>query len=290
MKRLLFIVNPVAGKGTSVRAVPFIERYCKQHDIQYKILKTEYKGHATVLAKSAVSLSYDAVVAVGGDGTVMEVACGLVGASIPLGILPAGTGNDLSRSLKIPALIEQALWIILNGQPKYIDAIAYDSGYFFNVASVGFDAEIARDIQKIKRWISGKAAYYISVFLKFLTYKHKDVSLEIDGIKLKTRILLLAVANGTHYGGGMNVNPNGSINDGYIDIILIKPVPLLKFPFLFWEFVSGRHLDLPYVSTFKCKNIKIYSNELLPVNGDGDIIGLTPVEFSVSDHRISVFY
>ncbi len=288
MKELLFIVNPAAGNGAALGAIPLIERFCKQCGFKYEITKTQYKGHATALAKNAISLPYDAVVAVGGDGTVMEVANGLVGSLTPLGILPTGTGNDLSKSLNIPSKIDNALSIIAHGKPKYMDAVSYGNGYFFNVASIGFDAEIARDIQKVKRWISGKSAYYLSAFLKFITYRHKDVILEIDNTKISAKILLFAIANGTHYGGGMKVNPNGSIDDGYLDAILIAPIPRFKFPFLFWKFVSGKYLDLPYVKAYRCKKVKIHSNESLPVNGDGDIIATTPVQFSVLNHGILV--
>lgn len=288
MKELLFIVNPAAGNGAALDTIPLIEQFCKQCGFKYEITKTQYKGHATALAKNAISLSYDAVVAVGGDGTVMEVANGLVGSLIPLGILPTGTGNDLSKSLNVPSQIDNALSIIARGKTKYMDAVSYGDGYFFNVASIGFDAEIARDIQKVKRWISGKAAYYLAAFLKFITYKHKNVMLEIDNTKISAKILLFAVANGTHYGGGMNVNPNGSIDDGYLDAILIAPVPRFKFPFLFWKFVSGKYMDLPYVRSYRCKNVKIYSNESLPVNGDGDIIATTPIQFSVLNKGILV--
>jgi len=288
MKKLLFIVNPAAGKGAALGAVPSITQFCKQYGFKYEITKTQYKGHATALAKSAISLPYDVVVAVGGDGTVMEVANGLVGSLTPLGILPMGTGNDLSKSLNIPLKIDPALSVIARGKPKYMDAVSYGNGYFFNVASIGFDAEIARDIQKVKRWVSGKAAYYLAAFLKFITYKHKDVILEIDNAKISTRILLFAIANGTHYGGGMKVNPNGSIDDGYMEAILITPVPRFKFPFLFWKFVSGKYLDLPYVKAYRCKNVKIHSNGSLPVNGDGDIIATTPIQFSVVNRGILV--
>ena len=157
------------------------------------------------------------------------------------------------------------------------------------MASVGFDAEIARDIDKIKRWFPGKSAYYLSALLKFFTYRNKHVYLEIDDKEYETIILLLAIANGTHYGGGMYVNPEGSIDDGYIDVILIKPVPRYKFLFLFPKFIKGQHLDLPYVTTFKCRSINIKSNDALPINGDGDIIATTPVRFSVSDKPILVF-
>ena len=289
--KLLFIVNPIAGNGSTLRALPSIEEYCRQSNIEYSILKTEYKGHATQLAnEAAASLNFDGIVAVGGDGTVMEVANGLAGSPIPLGILPLGTGNDMAKALSIPIDLNKALSIIINGRTKSIDTVSYGSKHFFNVASVGYDAEIVRDIIKMKRWVSGKAAFYISALLKIFTYKDKYVYLEIDGNKYETYILLLAIANGTHYGGGMCVNPNGSINDGYIDIILVKPVPRYQFLYLFPKFIKGQHLDLPYVTTFRCKSIGISSNDNLPVNGDGDIITTTPVQFSISDKPILVYY
>jgi YegS/Rv2252/BmrU family lipid kinase len=289
--KLLFIVNPIAGSGSTLRALPLIEEYCQQRSVEYSIIKTKYKGHATELARDAISSPrFHGIIAVGGDGTVMEVANGLTGSSIPLGILPLGTGNDLAKALNIPIDIKKALYIVTNGRTKLIDTINYGNKYFFNVASVGFDAEIARDIEKMKRWISGKTAYYLSALLKFFTYRDKYVYLEIDGKEFETPILLLAIANGTHYGGGMYVNPMGSINDGYIDVILIKPVPRYLFPFLFPKFIKGQHLDLPYVATFRCKSINIKSNENLPVNGDGDIITTTPFRFSISDKPILVYY
>jgi diacylglycerol kinase (ATP) len=287
--KLLFVVNPIAGNGAPLEAIPLIEQYCTEHNIHYEIRKTEYKGHGTILARNSIPLAYQGIVAVGGDGTILEVANGLIGSPVPLGILPMGTGNDLSRALNIPSDINSALSIITSNHPVSIDAIAYENGYFFNVASIGFDAEIIRDITKVQRWVPGKAAYYISVFLKFISYKCKKVSLKIDDISFKSKIFLIAIANGTHYGGGMNVNPTGSLCDGYIDVILIRPVPRFKIPFLLWKFVAGKHMDLPYVSAYKCKNIQIQSDRKLIINGDGDIIASTPVNFSVHKQSIFVF-
>ena len=208
--KLLFIVNPIAGNGSTLRALPSIEEYCRQSNIEYSILKTEYKGHATQLAnEAAASLNFDGIVAVGGDGTVMEVANGLAGSPIPLGILPLGTGNDMAKALSIPIDLNKALSIIINGRTKSIDTRLYGSKHFFNVASVGFDAEIVRILLNETMGFR-KAAYYISALLKIFTYKDKYVYLEIDGNKYETYILLLAIANGTHYGGEC-VNPNGSI-------------------------------------------------------------------------------
>lgn len=286
---LLFIVNPVAGKGLASRSIPQIKEYCANHSFECTILETKYSGHGTALAKEFFSSSYDGIVAAGGDGTVREVASALIGSSTPLGILPLGTGNDLARSFNLPEDLLSALSVIANKSTIPADVGRSDGFFFLNVASIGLDAEIVRFITKVKKWLPRKAAYYISALIKFLTYKAKTVRLEIDGKLIKTKLLFIAIANGTHYGGGMKVNPNGSISDGYFDVILVRPVPRYKIPFLMATFTSGKHLTLPYVTLYRCKEIKIFSDENLVVNGDGDIVATTPVDFSVLKGSIHVF-
>ena len=286
---LLFIVNPVAGKGLASRSIPQIKEYCSTHSFKCTIMETKYRGHGTALAREFFSSSYDGIVAAGGDGTVREVASALIGSSIPLGILPLGTGNDLARSFNLPKDLLSALSVIANKSPVPVDVGRSDDFFFLNVASVGLDAEIVRFIAKVKGWLPRKAAYYISALIKFLTYKTKTVRLEIDGKLIKTKVLFIAIANGTHYGGGMKVNPNGSISDGFFDVILVRPVPRYKIPFLMATFASGKHLNLPYVTLYRCKDINIYSDESLVVNGDGDIVATTPVDFSMLKGSIHVF-
>jgi len=285
---LLFIVNPVAGKGSTLKVIPKIERYCKQRNIEYKIEKTRYAGHATKLARDATISGFNVVVAVGGDGTVLEVANGLLGSHIPLAVLPAGTGNDFARSIGVPPTIEEALNFIIRNQGKPIDVGKIGNICFLNVASVGFDAEIARDVVKLRKYVPGKISYYLSVLLKFFSYKFKNVEVEIDGKKMNLKILLLAVANGCYYGGGMNVNPNGILEDGYLDVIIISSLPRYKIPLLLSKFAKGTYQNLPYIKTFKAQNIKIYNNEKLPVNTDGDIIMQTPAELSILPLHLTV--
>ena len=286
---LLFIVNPVAGRGLASRSIPRIKEYCVNHSFECTILETKYRGHATALTREFFSSSYDGIIAAGGDGTVREVASALIGSTTPLGILPLGTGNDLARSFNLPGDLISALSVISNKSTVAADVGSADNFFFLNVASIGLDAEIVRFIAKIKKWLPRKAAYYISALIKFLTYKAKTVKLEIDGKIIKTKLLFIAIANGTHYGGGMNVNPNGSISDGFFDVILVRPVPRYKIPFLMATFASGKHLTLPYVTLYRCKDIKICSAETLVVNGDGDIVATTPVDFSVLKGSIHVF-
>ncbi len=289
--KLLFIINPIAGKGKTKDAIPVIRNFCHQRGIQCTIMETLGPRDATRIVKEHCS-AYSAVVAVGGDGTVLEVSNGLMDTDIPLGILPLGKGNDFARAMKIPvefSQVENALKIIAENTAQNVDLVAFNGRVFLNIASVGFDAEIIQDLHKIKRFIKGKGAYLISVFLKFLTYKPKDVELLIDGEKKAAKVFLAAVCNGICYGGGMMINPKGSVTDGLLDVIMISPVPRYKIPFLLMKFIKGDHLSLPYVTSYQCKEVQISSKEPLAVNVDGESPMKTPITLLIKPLSMRVF-
>ncbi len=289
---LLFIVNPMAGRGPSsaLNSISLIEEFCSKKNIQYEIVKTCHKGHATQLARQAASsdIKYDAIISVGGDGTLLEVANGLMGSRAVLGVLPAGTGNDFARAIGIPSSIKEALSFLIKKKSRPIDVGKLENIFFVNVASVGFDAEIIRDIVKFRKFIPGRASYYIAALIKFFTFRFKDITIHLDDQVIKTKILLVAIANGTHYGGGMMVNPKGNLEDGYLDVIVVSSLPRYKIPLLLHRFVKGSYLDLPYVKTYRCKEISIESNDDLVINADGDLYGTTPAKFTVKPLSLNV--
>ncbi len=288
---LNFIINPVAGKGLSLKAIPIIEKICEAKGIPYKIEITKGPGDATNIARKMASQNPMAIIAVGGDGTILETANGLIGSNTPLGIIPLGTGNDFARSFNIPIgikSVEECLRVILSGDSTQVDVGRFKDHVFLNIASIGFDAEIIEDLPKIKQFVKGKSAYFLSVFFKLITYKKKNIRLTIDGQVVNTDIFLVAICNGISYGGGMKVNPNGLLDDGYFDLIVIKPVPKYKVPFLLIKFMKGLHLNLPYVKAYRCKNINIASVDNLVINADGDLIGKTPVDFTIAPYSLKV--
>ena len=290
--KLLFIINPIAGKGKTKDAIPIIYKFCNDRGILYEVKETHFPGNATDMVLDAVTHGYSAIVAVGGDGTVLEVANGLIGTSLPLGIIPLGAGNDFARALNIPIGFEHivdSIKIITESVPIQVDIGKFTDRFFLNIASVGFDAEIIRDLHTVKRFIKGSAAYPLSVFLKFLTYKPKDVTLTIDGKTIKTKIFLAAICNGICYGGGMLINPNGSVTDGYFDLILVKPIARYKIPLLLSKFIKGLHLKLPYVVTYRCKEVEILSTEALAVNIDGECASTIPIAFNMIPLSIHVY-
>lgn len=287
----LFIINPTAGKGMGLKAIPRIEAYLQQHGIPGKIIQTEYPGHATEIAKAWSGSGLKAVVAAGGDGTVMETANGLLGTGIPLGILPLGSGNDFARSIHIPrglTRLGDAFSILQEGSAKPVDVGFFGDCAFLNVASIGFDSEIIRDLPKVKRFFRGPFAYIASIFLKFLTYKTKRVRLVMDDVEKELELFLAAVCNGRYYGGGLMVNPDGAVDDGFFNLVLVHPLPRYKIPFLLGRFRKGLHVSLPYVEIFQCKTLSVHSMEPLPVNADGELAGKTPASFRLMKHALSV--
>ncbi|EOC99787.1 diacylglycerol/lipid kinase family protein [Caldisalinibacter kiritimatiensis] len=195
---MLFIINPIAGGDRAKNIHPLIEEIMENTNITYKIVYTKGHNDATRIAYDAIKKGYKTIVAVGGDGTINEVAKGIIKAGKgTLGIIPGGTGNDLVRSLNIPIDPKEALQVILTGKTKKIDVGEANGKVFLNVASVGFDSEIAKNTEKIKKHIKNKFAYTVGLLKTLITYKNKKVEIILDNnVKINTNLLLLAVANG----------------------------------------------------------------------------------------------
>ncbi|MTI68515.1 MAG: diacylglycerol kinase family lipid kinase [Firmicutes bacterium] len=288
---LLFIVNPIAGKGRAKGIIPVIERYLNNSNKKYEILITKEAGQATEFTIDGLTRGYKKIIAVGGDGTINEVNKGLISKGYGiLGIIPAGTGNDLARTLKISEDPIKALDLIIKGTNKKINLAEVKGNIFLNVASVGFDAEIVENVKKIKRYLRSKFAYTLGLLKTLITYKYKHLDIVLDNKEIKEKVLLVAVANGKYYGGGMKICPKADIEDEYLHVCLIKKLPKLKLFFIFPSVFKGTHIKYnKYVSFHKTKNLKIKSKEDAMINIDGDIIkGDKEVNFRISDKKVNV--
>lgn len=287
--KTIFIVNPVAGKGKSKDSILIIRAVFESAHIPYEIWETKGPGKAPEMAQKAVLQGAEQVVAVGGDGTVFEVINGLVGSSVPLGILPTGSGNDLCRTLHIPKDIREAAELLLNGKKKWIDLGKMNDRYFVNVASFGFDAEIAAWAKYAKKYFSGTGAYVASVFKNLIGYYPTNVRISFDGQSVETNLLLIAVCNGNYYGGGMRISPNASIIDGYLDVCLIEHMPRWKIGILFPTIFQGKHIKFRGVNQYRAKHIVIEFEGEKMVNLDGDIfLNTSPIHFEVMEQAIQV--
>lgn len=273
MEKILFIINPIAGKGKAEETIPLIENMMKENHLEYKIILTTKPGDATKIASEMVD-NYPIVIAVGGDGTVNEVARGLIRKKIGiLGIIPSGTGNDMSKSLGISLNSKEALESIIKGKNKKMDIGLVNDNLFLNIASIGFDAEVVKNVEGIKKKVKGKASYVLGVLVTLFSFKKQEMILEMDGEVFKRNMVLLAVGNGGYYGGGMNILPMADISDGYFNICLVKNISNLNMLFLFPSIFKGKHLKYTkYVEIFKARSVIVKNKENRIINLDGELI------------------
>ena len=187
----------------------------------YAVLETREAGHATQLAREAAAGGAEIVLAVGGDGTVNEVARGLIGSRAALGIVPAGSGNGLARALRLPARPEQALAVLETGTRRAMDVGLLNGRLFLNVAGVGFDAAVGHAFhERGKRGGRRGLLGYVSLSLHaLLSYRPTPIELEVDGVRSTLEPFVLTFANGPQYGSGAVINPGGRLDDGQLEIV-----------------------------------------------------------------------
>lgn len=288
MKKYLFVINPIAGSGKAKAMKSIIEEVMNENKIDYKIVFTSKPKEATYIASS---FDYDVIVAVGGDGTVNEVTSGLLDREdIVLGIIPAGTGNDLSRSLNLPQDPKEAIERVLNGKVSKIGVGQSNGHNFLNISSVGFDVAVLINNEIIRKKVKSKLSYIIAVIYTLLKYKKSKVIIDIEGQVYHRNLFLLAIGKGKYYGGGMMIIPNANPYDDYLYVCLVKDVSNLKALTVFPLIFKGRHLEYTkYVDIFKAKNIRIINQSPTLLNVDGEILEEeSEVSFKIIDKKISI--
>ena len=214
-------------------------------------------------AKLAQDGDVKAVVAVGGDGTVAEVASGLLGTGCPLGIIPAGTGNDYRRSLDITDDTISAVDIILENKQRKADTVKINGRTFLNIITVGFDVEVLKRAPKYK--LFGEASYTMAAIDRAFFAKPNRAKIEIDGKSEEKEFLLFAAGCGAYYGGGINSLPGADPYDGLLDLCLIDNVSTFKILALLPKYKIGAHYDLSIAHFSRAENIKITSDKPLSV-------------------------
>ena len=283
-----FIVNPVAGNGKTIKIMDKVDEYLNHKQIPFEVVYTKEPGHATKLAaKLAGGEDSCAVVAVGGDGTVAEVAEGLLGTGCPLGIVPAGTGNDYRRSLDIPDDTINALDVILQDRRRKVDTVNINGRTFLNIVTVGFDVEVVKRAAKYKAF--GEASYTLAAIDRAFFAKPNRAQVMIDGEGGEREFLLFAAGCGAYYGGGMNPLPGADPYDGLLDVCLIDKVSTFKILSLLPKYKIGAHSELKMSHFSRAKHIKIISEKPLSVNADGDVLPpITELEYQIEPGNLTV--
>jgi len=246
-----------------------------------EVRETQAPGHATTLAKEAAQEGAHLVIAAGGDGTVTQVANGLIGSDATMAILPMGTGNDLARTLGIGKSMDRAIAAIKKGRTIQMDVGRWhtdqEEGYFLNIAGMGFDAAVAERINQGFKSLRGTLAYLAAVVTTLGRYRAKEVRLILDGAIIEESIMLAAIANAQCYGGGMMVAPMASVTDGMLDIVLVKELGKVAFLRAFPSVFKGGHMGHRAVEHYRARSIRLEPRGESPFLMDGE---LTPCKWA----------
>ncbi len=266
MRSFFFIVNSRIGAEKVQQVEKNVKSYLANE--QCIIKNTEYAGHATVLAQEAILNTNQIVVAVGGDGTVNEIVQVLAQSSIPLAIVPAGSGNGLARHCGIPIEIEQAIALLAEAKEITIDLGVANSIYFISNAGVGYDAVVCNAIKETKS--RGLKMYIIKVIQHYFTYKKDTYTILADERTLKQEAFFLNIANGKEFGYGFQIAPCASLQDGLLDVIIAKNMHMLngiRFVIDGWRKRLHKNKNCIY---FTAKKITIEGKQLQYFQTDGD--------------------
>jgi diacylglycerol kinase (ATP) len=300
-RRAFVILNPVAGQ-VAVDAVrrALARVFATESDdtsgaadeAVYELHETSPEDNLADLVRSVVEQGgYDLIVAAGGDGTVSAVANGLVGTATPLGILPLGTANVLARELGIPIDIEGACRLLVGPHAiTAIDVMKLKDRYYLTQVGVGIDALMIRDTKREAKQRFGRIAYIWTAFTRLLGFQPRLFTLECDGRANRSRASQVVVANCGILGQPpFRWGPNIRVDDGRIDVCIIRARTLLDYATLAWLVVLGRHKQSPNVRYLTVEDrVAIATRRPLPVQADGEIIGETPVEVTVVPRALRV--
>ncbi len=281
MSKFYFIVNPVAGSGRSKEWFDRAAAEMTRRGVDFSFDYTEGKDHAAALAKAAAERGEQAVVSVGGDGTAREIAGSLIHTGVPLGIFPFGTGNDFGSALGLKVEPMGALEDLLNARPVSIDAAAANDTIFINAAGTGFDVDVIRNTEKYKRRFNGMLPYMLGIFKSLLDLKWDHFTITADGETFEEDSILIDACNGTRLAGGIKVAPIAELNDGLLDVCIVRKLGRLGVLRVLPSVVKGKHLDSPHVRYFKAKELRLESTRANTLNLDGELGSSTPVTFKI---------
>lgn len=272
-KKIVFIINPISGGKKKVDIPKAILAEIDYDKFDVDIRFTERVGHAQEISKQSVEDGFDIIVAVGGDGTINEVASEMIGSNCILGIIPRGSGNGLARHLGISRSVNKALGLINSAHTMKIDTASINGKPFISIAGVGFDAKVAELFANSKK--RGFLTYFKIIAEKYATYRPKEYRITLDSRQtITTNALFISIANSNQFGYNTEIAPNAKLNDGKLDICIVKKPFLVELPLIInLLLLRAIHLS-PHVEIIPASTIIIVQSKNRKVNIDGEAVEL----------------
>ncbi len=274
-KKIIFIINPISGHHNKNNFPNLVEKHIDKNQYEYSIVFTEYAGHATELTMKAIEDDFDYIAAVGGDGTINEVAKCLIGKRQILVIVPLGSGNGLARHLELPFKPERLIKEVINkGKVYKIDTAIMNDIPFISIAGIGFDALIADYFAKDEN--RGFMTYAKLITEKYPNYRQKEYTLILDDEKtIECKPFFVTFANSSQFGYNAEISPKASVQDGLIDVCIFKKPNILEVPIVATYFLA-KQIDKSYfIDIYKAKKIKVTRKVAEVANIDGEAVEMS---------------
>lgn len=268
-ENLLFLINPISGGKSKKKIVPAIQQYLDTSAFNYEIVMTAYPGHASEILQERKDTE-ETIIAVGGDGSINEIAKVLAGTSKAMGIIPQGSGNGLARHLGISLNPVKAIQQLNTSVKRAIDT-AYVNGHFFvSIAGVGFDSLIAQKFTSSKS--RGFLGYAGLVFREYFKYKPTQYQLILDGKPIKRNAALISFANSNQFGYNTRIAPAASLEDGLLDVCIMRKPSFYQLPGTFFKVWTGKSDQSAYLEIIRAKSIILQDNNYTFANIDGESV------------------
>lgn len=286
--RVQAIINPISGVGSKRKIPKMIEMMCANAGYDLSLAFTEYAGHASYITRREIERGADCIIAVGGDGTVNEIARSMIHTDATLGIIPMGSGNGLARELHIPMDPKKALEVISRGKETVIDCCRANDRAFFCTCGVGFDAAVSQKFAGEKR--RGSLTYMKNTIEEYLSYKPEVYDLLIDNCQVKEKAFLVACGNASQYGNNAYIAPHADIQDGQMDVTILSPFTPIDIPALAIQLFTKQIDKNSKIKTMKAHSLSIIRNHPGVMHLDGEpIMADSRVDISMIPHSLKVF-
>ena len=274
-KKIIFIVNPISGHHNKNHFPNLVESSIDKNKYDYTIVFTEYANHATELTMKAIEDGYEYIAAVGGDGTINEVAKCMIDKEQTLVIIPFGSGNGLARHLGLPFKVEKLIKDVINNGKKYkIDTATMNGVPFISLAGIGFDAMIADYFAKDEN--RGFLTYAKLITEKYPNYRQKEYTLIMDDkTTIECKPFFVTFANSSQFGYNAEISPKASVQDGLLDVCIFKKPNILEVPIVATYFLAKQIDKSNFIDIYKAKKIQVFRKVDEVANVDGE-----PIEMS----------
>ncbi len=285
--KLFVIVNPIAGKK-ALRLLPKIKRWLSQspHEFSFSIPRSQNEMRLEIM--KAPSRGVNIILLCGGDGTVHEALPAIAESNLPIGLIPCGRGNDFARNIGLSMNLRKNCILPFNPTFRKYDLPTINTIPFASIACIGLDAEVNKLAREGKGYFGGKLGYIVCVLKALKRFRPFEIEMTIDGQFWRDRVMMVTIANGPYYGGGMKIAPDAIMDDGVLNICIVKEMSkwelLREFPKVF----KGTHISNPNFVMKTGQKVKIQSDEHREIFADGEYVGNLPAECTIGNQTIQI--